>query len=119
MVFALVLVGCGQGAEPEAEDEALLRLCERTCLKPLCDGAIDPGPEAGAMCRAICEAELEEVSREGCVEAYSALHECLDALSCEPFYAWLEGSTELADLPCGAEELALEQACPGVDLRAR
>lgn len=119
VVFALLLGGCAGGAESKAEDDALVELCERTCLAPLCDGAVDPAPGFGQMCQEMCAEEVARVGQGGCVEAYSALHECLEALSCEHLYEWLEHGAELAELPCGAEELVLAEVCPSIDLRAR
>lgn len=117
LLLALTVHGCGTpddtqdtGSEPSPEQ----LLCEDVCLKAFCDGTLEPDPGVESECTQSCSEQLAEASEQSCSSLHANLTECLDALSCDDYYAWLEQAPGAA---CIDLEQELADACPTVEVR--
>jgi len=90
------------------------RLCEEMCFEPFCDPSLEPAPEVEDECNMYCADTVDAARGDDCTDRYQSFLECLDGLSCEDHYLWLQMD---ANAPCAAEEAQLTTDCPSVEVR--
>lgn len=118
LISVLALSTCtGESVDDQTNPEiaAQIQLCEAVCLKPfVCDPTLEPGPDPDGECSSICTDTVAAAVEDECANRYQDFLECLDAASCEDFELW---ASMQAGAVCSAEGEALEQHCPGVEVR--
>jgi hypothetical protein len=105
------------GKSDDADDagqSAQLELCKKNCLKLGCDPTIDFGSNFEQQCTQHCADNVSDANEGSCTEVYQALLECIEPLSCQDYYLWVE---QKPDAPCTDEEQALDDRCPQVGVR--
>jgi hypothetical protein len=112
-VTALVMVtSCGEDrvdvSDPDSPAAQQVELCEQMCVKPLCSGVIDPGPDYEAQCANGCEMIVSRAEEQGCFDQYQSFLECLEGLSCEDTLLWFD---QTPGYPCRSNEDILAVEC--------
>jgi hypothetical protein len=117
ILASLLTLSCKTG-NGESDDDpidpaiaAQVDLCQEVCIKPFCDPTLEPAPGVEEECRAGCIEMVESAQSSGCTDQYQDFLECLDPLSCDDFYLWLNAAP---DAPCTQAQAELESSCPEV-----
>ncbi|NJK32029.1 MAG: hypothetical protein HC927_06180 [Deltaproteobacteria bacterium] len=104
--------GCGGEDDRTVADD---QYCAPLCQVSVCFIEDEQQREAAlADCDEFCSAKIEEAVRQGsaCESAFLSGTECVGALRCEEYDAWILGAPE----PCPGERDRVEEACEGLYL---